>query len=50
MCMESWGMSSFARAMIDLHADVDLKDTLIVVVPNIDGNRYIMNFICVKYE
>ncbi|GJZ26565.1 hypothetical protein Tco_0570818 [Tanacetum coccineum] len=30
MCMESLGWSSFGRAMIDLHADVELKDTLVV--------------------
>nr|GEV47828.1 retrovirus-related Pol polyprotein from transposon TNT 1-94 [Tanacetum cinerariifolium] len=30
MCMESWGRYSFARAMIDLHANVELKDACIV--------------------
>ncbi|GKC83305.1 putative reverse transcriptase domain-containing protein, partial [Tanacetum coccineum] len=30
MCRESWGRSSFARAMTDLHVDVELKDTLVV--------------------
>nr|GEW13929.1 hypothetical protein [Tanacetum cinerariifolium] len=33
MCMESWGRSNFGRAMIDLHADVELKDTLVVPTP-----------------
>ncbi|GKB41112.1 hypothetical protein Tco_0886054 [Tanacetum coccineum] len=28
--------SSFARAMIDLHTDVELKDTLVMVVPKIE--------------
>ncbi|GJR03624.1 hypothetical protein Tco_0526608 [Tanacetum coccineum] len=26
MCMQSWGRSSYARAMIELRADVELKD------------------------
>nr|GEU47851.1 copia protein [Tanacetum cinerariifolium] len=30
MCMESWGRYSFARAMIDLHANVELKDACVV--------------------
>ena len=51
MCMESWGRLSFTRAlMIDLHANVELKDTLVVVVPKIKGNGYIMHSIHVEYE
>ncbi|GJX14398.1 hypothetical protein Tco_0206156 [Tanacetum coccineum] len=30
MCIESWGSSSFARVMIELKADVELKDTTVV--------------------
>ncbi|GJS73396.1 hypothetical protein Tco_0706237 [Tanacetum coccineum] len=29
MCMHSWGRSSYARAMIELRADVELKDTIV---------------------
>ncbi|GJW53757.1 hypothetical protein Tco_0097842 [Tanacetum coccineum] len=29
MCTESWGRSSYERAMIDLRVDVELKDTLV---------------------
>ena len=36
--------------MIDLHADIELKDTLVVVVPKIEGNGYILHSIRVKYE
>ncbi|GJX71050.1 hypothetical protein Tco_0308221 [Tanacetum coccineum] len=32
MFMESWGWSNFARTMSDLHAHVELKDTLVVAV------------------
>ncbi|GJW68540.1 Rop guanine nucleotide exchange factor 5 [Tanacetum coccineum] len=28
MCMQSWGRSSYARAIIELRANVELKDTL----------------------
>ncbi|GKA71660.1 putative reverse transcriptase domain-containing protein [Tanacetum coccineum] len=30
MCMQSWGRSSYARAMIELRADVELKDNIVV--------------------
>nr|GEU47472.1 hypothetical protein [Tanacetum cinerariifolium] len=32
MCTESWGMSIFARTMIELWSDVELKDTIVVDV------------------
>ncbi|GJS75771.1 homeobox protein knotted-1-like protein 2 [Tanacetum coccineum] len=35
MCMLSWGMSSYARAMIELRADVELKDTIVMLCPNL---------------
>ncbi|GJX51241.1 hypothetical protein Tco_0278086 [Tanacetum coccineum] len=30
MCMQSWGRSSYARVMIELRADVELKDNIVV--------------------
>ncbi|GKC38133.1 hypothetical protein Tco_1050517 [Tanacetum coccineum] len=32
MCTDSWGRSSYAKSMVELRADVELKDTLMVVV------------------
>ncbi|GKC42687.1 hypothetical protein Tco_1060409 [Tanacetum coccineum] len=43
MFMESWGWCSFAKAIIDLRADVELKDILVVPVPNIEGGGYILH-------
>nr|GEX61806.1 hypothetical protein [Tanacetum cinerariifolium] len=37
VCTDSWGMSSYARAMTELRANAELKDTLVVVVPKIKG-------------
>ncbi|GKC36478.1 cytokinin dehydrogenase 3-like protein, partial [Tanacetum coccineum] len=31
MCMQSWGRSSYARAMIEFRADVELKDNIVAV-------------------
>ncbi|GJZ82332.1 hypothetical protein Tco_0647505 [Tanacetum coccineum] len=35
MCTKSWGRSSFARTMIELRVDVELKDTIMVDVPKL---------------
>nr|GEZ55705.1 hypothetical protein [Tanacetum cinerariifolium] len=32
MCMQSWGMSSYVRVMIELQADVELKDNIVVAM------------------
>nr|GEU46243.1 hypothetical protein [Tanacetum cinerariifolium] len=36
MCMQSCGRSSYAREMIELQADVKLKDTIMVAMPKLD--------------
>ncbi|GJR46460.1 hypothetical protein Tco_1314563 [Tanacetum coccineum] len=40
MSTESWGRSSFARAVIDLRADVELKDTIMVDVLKLVGKGF----------
>nr|GEW05952.1 hypothetical protein [Tanacetum cinerariifolium] len=35
MCMQSCGRSSYARAMIELRANVELKDTIVVAMPKL---------------
>ncbi|GJV22329.1 hypothetical protein Tco_1371349 [Tanacetum coccineum] len=37
MCTDSYSRASYARAMIQLKADVDLRDTIVVVVPKFTG-------------
>nr|GEV56214.1 hypothetical protein [Tanacetum cinerariifolium] len=44
MCMQSWGRSSYARAMIELRADLELKDNIVVVMPKLIGEGH---YICV---
>nr|GEV46483.1 ribonuclease H-like domain-containing protein [Tanacetum cinerariifolium] len=43
MCMETWCRSSFARAVIDFRADIELNDTLVVKVPKLEGNNKDVN-------
>ncbi|GKB09935.1 hypothetical protein Tco_0843858 [Tanacetum coccineum] len=40
MCMQSWGRSSYARAMIELRVDVELKDNIVAAMPKIVEEGY----------
>ncbi|GJX54994.1 hypothetical protein Tco_0284891 [Tanacetum coccineum] len=40
MCMQSWGRCSYARAIIKLRADVELKDNIMAVMPKITREGY----------
>nr|GEV81154.1 hypothetical protein [Tanacetum cinerariifolium] len=37
MCLQSWGRSIYARVMIEIRSDVELKDYIMVVIPKIMG-------------
>ncbi|GJX70367.1 retrotransposon protein, putative, ty1-copia subclass [Tanacetum coccineum] len=50
MCLQSWGRSSYARVMIKLRAAVELKDTIVVAMPKIMGERYYTCIVRVEYE
>ncbi|GKC18887.1 RNA-directed DNA polymerase, eukaryota, partial [Tanacetum coccineum] len=40
ICMQSWGRSSYAGAIIELRADDELKDTIVVAIPNLVGKGF----------
>ncbi|GJS69595.1 hypothetical protein Tco_0702436 [Tanacetum coccineum] len=42
MCIQSWGRSRFAREMIELRVDVELKDTIVVAMPKLIGEGFYM--------
>ncbi|GJS41233.1 hypothetical protein Tco_0566276 [Tanacetum coccineum] len=42
--------SSYARVMIELRADVELKDTIVMAMPKIMGEGYYMFTVRVEYE
>nr|GEZ99028.1 hypothetical protein [Tanacetum cinerariifolium] len=50
MCMQSWGRSRYARAMIELKADVELKDNTVAAMPKIIEEGYYTCNIRVEYE
>ncbi|GKC00019.1 hypothetical protein Tco_0986155 [Tanacetum coccineum] len=41
MCIQSWGRSSYARALIEIRSDVKLKDTIVVAMPKLTGRGII---------
>ncbi|GJX77203.1 phospholipase-like protein [Tanacetum coccineum] len=45
---DSWGRSSYARAMFELRDYVNLKDTFVVALPKVVGEGYIMSIIHVE--
>ncbi|GJU19940.1 zf-CCHC domain-containing protein [Tanacetum coccineum] len=50
MCMDSWVRSSYARVTIDLWADIELRECMIVVVLRLDGKGANLATIWVEYE
>ncbi|XP_021991402.1 uncharacterized protein LOC110888172 [Helianthus annuus] len=50
MCVENWGRSSYARAMIELNADNELKDHITVAIPKMDEDGFILERVKVEYE
>ncbi|GJY75825.1 putative reverse transcriptase domain-containing protein [Tanacetum coccineum] len=50
MCMQYWGRSSYARVMIELRADVELKDNIVVAMPKITREGHYTCNVHVEYE
>ncbi|GKC39278.1 reverse transcriptase domain-containing protein [Tanacetum coccineum] len=50
MYIQSWGRSSYARALIEVQADVDLKYNIVVAMPKIVREGFYMCNVRVEYE
>ncbi|GJX79143.1 hypothetical protein Tco_0327292 [Tanacetum coccineum] len=50
LCERFMGMSSFARALIDLRVDVDSKGIMVVVVPRLDETGTTLSTIRIEHE
>ncbi|GJY27843.1 zinc knuckle CX2CX4HX4C containing protein [Tanacetum coccineum] len=42
MCLNSWGPSSYARALVKITADLDLVESLVVAIPHRKGKEHLM--------
>ncbi|GJS41689.1 hypothetical protein Tco_0566732 [Tanacetum coccineum] len=50
MCEESWGKNSYAYVLIELNAENDFKDHLVVVIPLLEEPSYTRMTIRVEYR
>ncbi|GJS68639.1 putative reverse transcriptase domain-containing protein [Tanacetum coccineum] len=49
-CIQSWGRSSYARALIEVRADVELKDNIVVAMPKLGEEGFYTCNVRVEYE
>ncbi|GKD50392.1 zinc knuckle CX2CX4HX4C containing protein [Tanacetum coccineum] len=50
MCIESWGRTSYARALVEITSDQELKESIVVAIPRLNGKGHTMEKIRVKFE
>ncbi|XP_022014976.1 uncharacterized protein LOC110914495 [Helianthus annuus] len=50
MCLDSWGRSGYARAIVELDADKDLIENVTVAIPNVEEGGYLKSSIQLEYE
>ncbi|KAF5759598.1 hypothetical protein HanXRQr2_Chr16g0743201 [Helianthus annuus] len=50
MCAESWGRSSYARALIEVQAGAELKKSVTVAIPSMDGSGYSKVEVKIDYD
>nr|GEV97029.1 hypothetical protein [Tanacetum cinerariifolium] len=50
MCIQSWDRSSYARALIEVRADMELKDNIVVAMPKLVGEGFYTCIVHVEYE
>ena len=50
MCVDSWGRISFARALVELSSDSELKREVTMAIPKKDDSGFITACIKVEYE
>nr|GEW10125.1 RNA-directed DNA polymerase, eukaryota, reverse transcriptase zinc-binding domain protein [Tanacetum cinerariifolium] len=50
MCINSWGKSDYARALIQVTAEVELAKSVVVAIPFLDGTGHSLETVDVEYE
>ncbi|KAJ0615176.1 hypothetical protein HanIR_Chr02g0071041 [Helianthus annuus] len=50
MYVESWGRSSFARALIEIHAESELKKSITMAIPLLDGKGFTKAEVKIDYD
>ncbi|GJR90953.1 sugar transport protein 13, partial [Tanacetum coccineum] len=50
MCVSSWGRSTYARALIEISADVEMKDSLMIAIPMGRDKGHSLATIDIEYD
>ncbi|XP_021996240.1 uncharacterized protein LOC110893439 [Helianthus annuus] len=50
MCMDTWGRSSYARALIEITVEQELKEELTIAIPDLDGESFVTEKMVVEYQ
>ncbi|XP_022042318.1 uncharacterized protein LOC110944968 [Helianthus annuus] len=50
MCTDSWGRSSYVRALVEISAEKELREEITMAIPEPDGEGYIKETMYVEYE
>ncbi|GJW93710.1 beta-glucosidase 12 [Tanacetum coccineum] len=50
MCLQSWGCMDYACALIDIRADLELKEDMVIVIPNVEDDGDVLHMVRVEYE
>ncbi|PWA57782.1 reverse transcriptase domain-containing protein [Artemisia annua] len=49
MCLQSWGLMDYACTLIDIRVDRELKDEMIIVIPNVEEDGEVLHTMRVKH-
>ncbi|GJT86370.1 hypothetical protein Tco_1068087 [Tanacetum coccineum] len=50
MCLQSLGHMDYARALIDIRANRELKEDMVIAIPNVEDDGEVLHTIMVEYE
>ncbi|GKD30071.1 zinc knuckle CX2CX4HX4C containing protein, partial [Tanacetum coccineum] len=50
MCLKSWGRKEYARALVEVLAEEELLESMVVAIPKNDGKGYTLATISIEYE
>nr|GEU30804.1 hypothetical protein [Tanacetum cinerariifolium] len=50
MCLSSWGRSTYARVLVEVSAESDLMESIVVAIPMSNGKGHTFALVDIKYE
>ncbi|GKD30966.1 probable indole-3-pyruvate monooxygenase YUCCA10 [Tanacetum coccineum] len=50
MCLQSWGRTDYARALIDIKVDRELKEDMVIAISIVDDDEEVLHTVRVEYQ